>query len=153
MVPVLVQAHGYAQGSGNDFFEGNANFQLSPGYGEGILSQVFANNGVYGGYNALDVRQVVYMLSNLDNDVSTSTLALAYGGAGVSGSALAYIDPTFTIVDPAYSGLFKITGVPGETVSSAVPELATWEMMITGFGMIGFKVRRRAKVSTTVRFA
>lgn len=35
----------------------------------------------------------------------------------------------------------------------AVPEPATWAMMMVGFGMIGFGLRRRAKVATSVRFA
>lgn len=38
-------------------------------------------------------------------------------------------------------------------VAGAVPEPATWAMMIAGFGMVGFAMRRRQKVSTTVRFA
>lgn len=37
--------------------------------------------------------------------------------------------------------------------TSAVPETATWAMMLAGFGMIGFAARRRASVTTTVRFA
>jgi hypothetical protein len=36
---------------------------------------------------------------------------------------------------------------------SAVPETATWAMMISGFGLIGGAMRRQRKVKTTVRFA
>ncbi|WP_225883093.1 FxDxF family PEP-CTERM protein [Sphingomonas aliaeris] len=36
---------------------------------------------------------------------------------------------------------------------AAVPEPATWAMMIAGFGMVGFAMRRRAKVSTAVAYA
>lgn len=39
------------------------------------------------------------------------------------------------------------------TVTPAVPEPATWAMMIAGFGMVGFAMRRRQKMSTIVRFA
>jgi hypothetical protein len=39
------------------------------------------------------------------------------------------------------------------TVSiSAVPEPATWAMMLSGFGMIGFAARRRQRVKTTIRY-
>ena len=34
-----------------------------------------------------------------------------------------------------------------------VPEPATWAMMILGFGVVGFAMRRRRGVATTVRFA
>lgn len=35
----------------------------------------------------------------------------------------------------------------------AVPEPATWAMMLAGFGMIGFAARRRSSVKTSVRYA
>ena len=38
-------------------------------------------------------------------------------------------------------------------ISGAVPEPATWAMMIGGFGMIGFAMRRRNAVKSSVRFA
>lgn len=38
-------------------------------------------------------------------------------------------------------------------VAGAVPEPATWLMMIFGFGGIGFAMRRLAKVRTTVSYA
>lgn len=38
-------------------------------------------------------------------------------------------------------------------VASAVPEPATWLTMALGMGAIGFGLRRRQKVSTTVKFA
>lgn len=36
---------------------------------------------------------------------------------------------------------------------AAVPEPATWGLMIAGFGMVGFGLRRRAKISTAVTYA
>ncbi|MES2291037.1 MAG: PEPxxWA-CTERM sorting domain-containing protein [Pseudomonadota bacterium] len=36
--------------------------------------------------------------------------------------------------------------------TAAVPEPATWAMMLVGFGSIGYAMRRRAKVRTTVQF-
>ena len=38
-------------------------------------------------------------------------------------------------------------------VTAAVPEPATWALMIAGFGMVSFSLRRRAKVSTPVTYA
>jgi hypothetical protein len=35
----------------------------------------------------------------------------------------------------------------------AVPEPATWAMMLIGFGLIGFVARRARKVKTTVLYA
>lgn len=35
----------------------------------------------------------------------------------------------------------------------AVPELATWAMMLVGFGTVGFAMRRRQKVTTLVSYA
>lgn len=37
--------------------------------------------------------------------------------------------------------------------SGALPETATWAMMIAGFGMVGFAMRRRQKVTTRVSYA
>jgi hypothetical protein len=42
---------------------------------------------------------------------------------------------------------------PVETPAAAVPETATWAMMISGLGLIGGAMRRQRKVKTTVRFA
>ena len=46
---------------------------------------------------------------------------------------------------------FDITelGARISLVSAAVPEPATWAMMILGFGLIGFAARRRRSVKTT----
>jgi acetyl-CoA carboxylase carboxyltransferase component len=43
---------------------------------------------------------------------------------------------------------FTVTGTP-----PAVPEPASWAMMILGMGAVGGALRRRSKVSTTVKFA
>ena len=39
------------------------------------------------------------------------------------------------------------------SISGPVPEPATWAMMIAGFGLAGFALRRRSMVRTTVRYA
>ena len=40
-----------------------------------------------------------------------------------------------------------------EGVSGAVPEPTTWTMLLLGFGMIGFAMRKRSNVRTTVSYA
>jgi hypothetical protein len=44
-----------------------------------------------------------------------------------------------TLDEPIHSGMVTITQVP----ASAVPEPATWAMMLLGFGAIGLAMRRR----------
>ena len=58
-------------------------------------------------------------------------------------SALSALSATFIIGSPSFpqSGYFdNITATASE---SAVPELATWAMMISGFGLVGAMMRRR----------
>ncbi|WP_242141227.1 PEPxxWA-CTERM sorting domain-containing protein [Sphingomonas sp. TREG-RG-20F-R18-01] len=56
---------------------------------------------------------------------------------------------TFTLVNPFFGNAnLKISAVAG-----AVPEPATWTMMLLGFGGIGFAMRRRSRVRTTVSYA
>ena len=69
---------------------------------------------------------------------------------------------------PACTGYFSFDGVhPTAAIqraafddmerqfnlSGAVPEPASWALMIIGFGMIGGALRRRDKVATTIKFA
>jgi hypothetical protein len=42
---------------------------------------------------------------------------------------------------------FQFVATFGEAAPRAVPEPATWAMMITGFGMVGFAMRRRRLVA------
>ena len=39
------------------------------------------------------------------------------------------------------------------SLSTAVPEPSTWAMLLLGFGMIGFSMRKRTNVRTTVNYA
>ncbi|WP_010161396.1 PEPxxWA-CTERM sorting domain-containing protein [Sphingomonas sp. PAMC 26617] len=49
-------------------------------------------------------------------------------------------------VNPSMSATFSAP-------TGAVPEPATWAMMLAGFGMIGFAARRRQSIKTTVAYA
>ncbi len=67
------------------------------------------------------------------------------------GAGFATIDPVFSIADPALASLYTIVGIDGRALSgpggesppAAVPEPASWAMMVGGFGLIGSAMRRR----------
>lgn len=100
-------------------------------------------------------------------DVSFSGLGPSFT---LTGGALTSFFATFTgtngFSDLRYSvdylgaagtGFFVEVGGPlteaSVTAGSGVPESATWGLMILGFGAIGGSMRRRHKVSATVRLA
>ena len=51
--------------------------------------------------------------------------------------------------DPAY---FLLDNISVTAVNGAVPEPATWAMMLIGFGAIGASMRRRSKLTATPQF-
>jgi opacity protein-like surface antigen len=65
-------------------------------------------------------------------------------------------DPTFltgsyTLVNPFFgNGALSISPA---AVTGAVPEPATWAMMLIGLGGIGFAIRRRSKAGASVSYA
>jgi hypothetical protein len=63
-------------------------------------------------------------------------------------------DTTFDRVELyGYNGTLEIDNVTIGSAVAAVPETATWMMMLAGFGMVGFGLRRRSSVKTTVSYA
>jgi hypothetical protein len=65
-----------------------------------------------------------------------------------SPSAPTFLTGSFTLVNPFFgNGALSITPVG---LSGAVPEPATWAMMLLGLGGIGFAMRRRSKAPATV---
>lgn len=61
--------------------------------------------------------------------------------------------------NPVFSpGTFTFSGFSSGTlivsaIAAGVPEPATWAMMLTGFGMVGFGMRRRRKRAVSVTYA
>lgn len=91
------------------------------------------------GFDGKSVSTVTNMLSNVQNLPGGSTVSTrAVNGAPANLWLVAATD-----FDNKVDG-FKLTNV---TVSSAVPEPATWMMMIGGFAMVGAAVRRRKSVA------
>lgn len=79
--------------------------------------------------------------NQLGSGSSTSrAISNSYGNIWLVGASFANADGNFDA--------FKFSGV---TVRTAVPEPATWAMMILGFGFTGAAMRRR-KVKTTVSY-
>ena len=71
--------------------------------------------------------------------------------AGVLEFAGTFTSLSFTdSVDENWHGL--TVGVDG-LASNAVPEPATWALMLLGFGMVGYAMRKRGTVRTTLTYA
>ncbi|MEG3124436.1 PEPxxWA-CTERM sorting domain-containing protein [Sphingomonas sp. GB1N7] len=102
-------------------------------------------------------------------DTTSGTTMFFNGAAGVYGLSSSYVSnsailATGTILNKTLAGIGAVTGsyvqtVGGNTLTinvgqavAAVPEPATWGLMILGFGMIGAASRSR-KVKTTVAYA
>jgi hypothetical protein len=154
-VPVHVQAHGYAEGSGS--FNGTANFKLFYSAPDDFpYNSILSDSAdVYGygpghtlNYDEFEIDQWVMMWSNSNSIVEMYANAYADFYAGPGGTAHAFLDPIFTI-DPAYASRFTITGLPGDASppSGAVPEPASWAMMLAGFGLVGGAMRGRRTVA------
>lgn len=76
----------------------------------------------------------------------------------LSPSFLGFVSNTpFTLVTfttPTVGGSNDQFGIDNVTVGGAVPEPATWAMMILGMGVVGYAMRRKkSRVTAKVRFA
>ncbi len=97
-------------------------------------------------------------------------------GASLSTSSISFIDYSFPFSQYLNLNLGKALSSTGALITggsesyfifsqsvarggsvvaatAAVPEPATWALMILGMGAVGFAMRRRGQVKTTVRFA
>jgi hypothetical protein len=63
-----------------------------------------------------------------------------------SGSADAYVDPTFAL-SGQYASLYHFEGLPDAAMAGGVPEPSTWAMMLIGFAGLGGAMVRRARRS------
>lgn len=69
-------------------------------------------------------------------------------GAGDPGGDPAFFTPFFPGTQPGYPAVFPgpaLVTPPSDPIVAAVPEPATWAMMILGFFAVGLAVRRRAR--------
>jgi len=88
-----------------------------------------------------DVDQIFYLKPSITYNIEM----LASAGATTAGQdnsrAHATVDPVFTILG-GFASDYSLVGVPGGA-TGAVPEPASWMMMIAGFGLLGAALRRR----------
>lgn len=89
------------------------------------------------------------------SDVQSSGFYGGYwGDASFSKYAVALGAGTYSITITGDCGAGCPAGLAVRLDSAgAVPEPATWGMMLAGFGLIGFAARRRQSVKTTVTYA
>jgi hypothetical protein len=63
-----------------------------------------------------------------------------------SGSADAYVDPTFAVTGQ-YASLYHFEGLPDGALAGGVPEPSTWALALIGFAGLGYAGYRRAAIN------
>ena len=116
------------------FYASAANWQS---YSTSVSGNTTTFKGVY---NLVGSSKIIDIFGTLDAATSAESTADFQHTA-----ALQFVLPQNVSFTSA-SGSF-LSNVPG------VPEPATWAMMLLGFGMIGFAMRKRSNVSTAVSYA
>jgi hypothetical protein len=85
-------------------------------------------------------------------------VATEFGGAGGFGPLLFSGTTAMPVFSPGTFSFVDFRGIPNgssltiSAVAGAVPEPATWAMMLAGFGGIGFALRRRSNVRMSVSY-
>lgn len=138
-----------------------ANYVASePGNPETIA---FNSNQTYFGllWGSVDAGNTVTFLEDGTVLASFTGAALESDGVGLQGYPAngSFVDFTSTIgsfnqvVLSGNDDPFETSNFAVGAQSSAVPEPAAWAMMLLGFGMIGYAMRKRSNVRTTVSYA
>ncbi|MEO5493335.1 MAG: PEPxxWA-CTERM sorting domain-containing protein [Sphingomonas sp.] len=101
-----------------------------------VLSTYFSSsNALFGG---TQLQSSAFNSTGLFTGINPLTLSLPF-------STTVRYDLTFGAGSGNFNGTANLT--------TAVPEPATWALMLVGFAGLGYTVRRRPKVTTRVRFA
>jgi hypothetical protein len=151
LVPIHVQAHGYATGAGL-IYTSSIGFSMEYSLGEYDIRKVDIERAASGDNiffpkeNSINYSDLIYVLSGTSIYVdlfanASSDDTTTYDPYG--SSAHAFLDPLFT-VDAPYADRFALSGLIGE--EGAVHEPASWAMFIGGFGLVGSAMRRRQSV-------
>jgi len=114
------------------------------GTGSGSVSTSFSST-----FNSLRITDLIF-----NNQSYAGSLVQNASGTSVSIGDLPIFDSipnTLTLVGTVV-GSGSYTGTATFT-AAAVPEPATWGMMVVGFGLLGAAARRSRKVSTNVSFS
>ncbi|WP_174279748.1 PEPxxWA-CTERM sorting domain-containing protein [Sphingomonas bacterium] len=116
--------------------------------------RAFRNVALFGGNDGVVFNQL------FSYDLGTGLYATTYGSAGITVAArfdpVSYsyfrFDGVPTSSGPFNGGrLIELDAIPG-TIAAAIPEPASWAMMIVGVGLIGAGLRYRQR-RTVLRFA
>lgn len=94
--------------------------------------------------SSFSVDEIVHVAPNFDLFVKLDTGSESGGLAPVSW-ARSFVDPTFSITDPALAALYRFEGIPG--MAAAVPEPAPWALMSLGIGALSGLRRRHRKLA------
>lgn len=128
--PAVVNADQLTAISGGSvaFGEGGT-FNISVNYAGGASTQIFSQSGFFNTLN----------LSTISN--------LSFAPGTITGL-------TFSVVQPYVGGPLTSASLPSGTsftfrtlAVSAVPEPATWALMLFGFGAAGYSIRRKRRAS------
>lgn len=88
--------------------------------------------------------------------IFTSATPLNISGASVLSSTIGFDNSRLTVtgnqIKLNWAGLGYADGSKIRIAFSAVPEAATWAMMIAGMGFVGAAMRRQRRAAATVRF-
>jgi len=95
---------------------------------------------------AIDVDQIFYFKPSMTYHIEMSASAGVQARVDKGAFATASLDPAFTVLGDFVRD-YQVVGVPGDLVTPppgpAVPEPATWALMVMGFGLLGGSLRRR----------
>ena len=123
----------------------------------GATANPFASNPFISFGNASNI---VFNFNNASFTRSVLGTSVTLTGTGVfsNGTAADTTAGMFTLATSSQNGMssdFNFTFTSNlSSAAAAVPEPATWAMMLVGIGMMGFAMRRRKKnVTTTVSYA
>lgn len=140
---------------------GTAMFQLdsnsTPAFSQTFIgSDQFSFNNVAGTFGGLaGTASTVSFGNGIFSSLSITATNLGFTQFNAptlftgSPSKPTFLTGSFTLINPFF-GNGQLTISP---VAAAVPEPATWAMMILGMGAVGFAMRRRHKVTTRVSYA
>ncbi len=133
---------------------------IGDGYNGGSATFNWHDDGDNGQPTSITVSRVGGGLFNLSSfDYFTTGTLVATGGLSTltlmgtgtsNGTGFSKVNSvTFSSTGYTYNGLDNLV----LSATSAVPEPATWALMILGFGAVGGAMRRRQSVAAKIRFA
>ena len=123
----------------------------TPGLGAATISSIFSTNR----NNNVDFTSVTLNGAEFTT-VSTGAIEFRYlNNLPIAGGLQTLLVNGLSGGNGSYAGAlaFESQSARPSPSGSAVPEPATWAMMLLGFGVVGFAMRKRSHVRTTVSYA